>query len=919
MVFSLLKQKKQLPMQNVSEDCSHVEPEDGAPCPFDCKTWLNSFPWDAANARFENPSFKNFLELIQTISEVKSLFKSFELKFDKKLFDITDNAKELKDPNWKLKLVEKLSNVKSLPTLNAEELLLFKQLMSSKVLQHIRPIKHGIIPNVLLITSNDNDNTKNAKIIYNELNRKNQPFTFEDLAYIHKVMPLLESVDIDSLNMISAGDEKVVVDANDVKSISVKCANKVDSPVGLMIFLIQSYHWTTKSFKLEMEEGKIKQEEMCDEGERIGNAFEEIAFEFENLESFELNYFYKSINIAVLLNKLGSTKCQLKHICLLGQPDSKNVFYYMIKDHANSLQSLTISTHRYHSVNVLSLMKVLEKFSYRWDSLDESVDVFKVLTVLPKLKYLELGYNRIQGDWVDTLAGNKVFDNLNTLSLYNVQIKERTFENSIGRLPNLKNVILTNCRIGVSSSGSESVINFGNYVLDSLVLDNCKLCYPKREVRPRGRSISRFKLSMSYHEPYATTIKYSNDETSTSKLYIDNKYFVYDIAPVEPLYFTTNTLFIKANLIRSFSVSRNAIENVAFCPESEIEKNEQSDSEHNVVVINDDSDNENEAGKTVIEVEVVAEADLVQKVELDSTIEEVYEVKEMDELDDVMSLLDEDEEMPGSLDKAVEIVQDITVYEKKEAAVQDIATDTREQDKIAANKKKEETKKDIIMSRKKKKIEEEAENEDGVFVASGSDDDEELENAPQEEQPDTANLEKEIGTFKKYRVPESLFPSDDDDDDEPLPSASLLGTPSKPIDQEDSDFECGSDHSENLVNDSDDESQHSGITDVENNLLEKSIDTTDEYYLSDDSEAPIRKSSRKRPINTRGSKVSRKRRAVIVSSSSDEEVEYYGAVETDSDNEYDNDEPCLKYRKLVSEFVENYKKYNAVIRLPPRK
>ncbi|GAA5811440.1 hypothetical protein MFLAVUS_004877 [Mucor flavus] len=902
--------------KNVSEDCSHVEPEDGIPCPFDCKTWLNSFPWDAANARFENPSFRNFLELIETIPEVKSLFKSFELKFDKKLFDITDNAKELKDPSWKCKLAEKLSNVKSLPTLNAEELLLFKQLMSSKVLQHIRPTKHGIIPNVLLITSNDNDNTKNAKIIYNELNRKNQPFTFEDLAYIHKVMSLLESVSIDSLNMISAGDEKVVVDANDVKSISVKCANKVDSPVGLMIFLMQSYHWTAKSFKLEMEEGKIKQEEMCDEGERIGNAFEEIAFEFENLESFELNYFYKSINIAMLLNKLGSTKCKLKHICLLGQPDSKNVFYYMIKDHANSLQSLIISTHRYHSVNVLSLMKVLEKFSYRWDSLDESVNVFKVLTILPKLKYLELGYIRIQGDWVDTLAGNKVFDNLNTLSLYNVQIKEHTFENLIRRLPNLKNVILTNCRIGVSSSVSESVINFGNYVLDSLVLDNCKLCYPKREFRPKGRSISRFKLSMSYHEPYATTIKYSNDEMSTSKLYIDNEYFVYDTTPVEPLCFSTNTLFIKANLIRSFSVSRNAIENLAFCPESEIEKNEHSDSAHNVVVINDDSDNENETGKTVTEVEVVTEADLVQKVELDSTIEEVDEVKEMDKLDDVMSLFDEDEEMPGSLDKEVETVQDITVDEKKEAAVQDIAADTREQDKNVVSKKKEETRKDTVISKKKKKIEEE-EYEERVFVVSGSDDDEELEDAPQEEQSDTANLDKEIDTFKKYRVPEPLFPSDDD---ESLPSASLPGTPSKPIDQEDADFECGSGHSENLVDDSDDESQHSSITDVENNLLGKSVDTTDEYCLSDDSEAPIRKSPRKRPIGTRGSKVSKKRRAVIVSSSSDEEVEYYGAEETeDSDNEDDNDEPCLNYRKLVSEFVENCKKYNAVIRLPPRK
>ncbi|GAA5801503.1 hypothetical protein HPULCUR_006951 [Helicostylum pulchrum] len=897
-------------MQSASEDCSHIEPKDRIICPFECTTWLNSFPWDAANARFENPSFKNFLELIQTIPEVKSLFKSFELTFDKKLFDITNIAKELKDPNWKLKLVEKLESVKSLPTLNSRELSLFKQLMTSKVLQHIRPTKHGIIPNVLLITSNDNDNTKNAKIIYNELNRKTQPFTFEDLAYIHKVMPLLESVNIDSLNITSAGDEKVVVDANDVKSISIKCANKVDSPVGLMIFLLQSYHWTVKSFKLEMEEGKIKQEEMCDGGERISNAFEEIAFQFEKLESFELNYFYKSINIAMLLNKLGSTKCKLKHVCLLGQPDSKNVFYYMIKDHADSLESLTVSTHRYHSVNLLSLMKVLEKFSYRWDSLDESVDVFRVLTILTKLKYLELGYIRIQGDWVDTLPSDKVFENLTTLSLYNLQIKEHTFENLIERLPNLKNVILTNCRIGVSSSSSESIIKFGNYVLDSLVLDSCKLCYPKRDFRPKGRSISRFKLSMSYHEPYATTIKYNNEETSKSKLYIDNEYFVYDVPPVEPLCSTTNTLFIKANLIRSFFVSRNATENVTFCPESEIEKDERSDSEHDVVIIEDDSENENETGQvnkktieTVTEVEVIAEADLDQKVELYST------VKEVTEMDDVVSLLYDDEEMPDSLDKEVETVQDIIVDKKKEAAVQDIAADIMEQDNTVVNKKKEEAKRDTVISKKKKKIEEE--EEEGVFVVSGSDDDEELEDAPQEEQSGTANLDKEADTFKKYHVPAPLFSSDDDN--ESLPSASLPGTPSKPIDQEDVDSECGSDHGKNLVNESDDDSHHSSIIDVENDLSEKSVDITDEYYLSDDSETPIRRSSRKRPIHTRSSRVSSRKRAIIVSSSEEEDSE------KEEYNEDDNGEPCLKYRKIVSEFVEKCKTYNAVIRLPLRK
>ncbi|KAG2235111.1 hypothetical protein BDF21DRAFT_421314 [Thamnidium elegans] len=885
-------------MQSASEYCSHIEPEDLTGCPFECKTWLNSFPWDAANARFEHPSFRNFLELIENIPEVKCLFKSFELTFDKKLFDITDKAKDSKDSTWKVNLAEKLESVKSLPTLNPKELLLFKQLMANKVLQHIRGTKHGVVPNILLITSNDNDNTKNAKIIYNELNRKTQPFTFEDLALIHKVMPLLETLSIDYLNIISAGDEKVVVNANELKSISVKCANRVDSPVGLIIFLLQTYHWSIKSFKLEMDEGKIKQEDMFDDGDHISNAFEEIAFQFDNLESFELNYFYKSINIAMLLNRLGSTKCKLKHICLLGQPDSKNVFYYMIKDHANTLQSLTVSTHRYHSVNLLSLMKVLEKFSYRWDSLDENVDVFKVLTIMPKLKYLELGHNRIQGNWVDKIPGKKVFENLTTLSLYNVQIKEHTFKSLFERLPNLKNVILTNCRIGVSSNSSESIIKFGNYVLDSLVLDNCKLCYPKRDVKPKGRSISRFKLSMDYHEPYATTIKYNNDETSESKLYIDNEYFVYDIAPVEPFCSITNTLFIKANLIRSFSASRNATENVTFCPESEIEikKNEDIDlsPEHGIIAIDGDSDVEKEISrvnkksiKTVTEVEVITEAEVDQKLELDNTIKEINEV---------INMLDDDNDILDYLDKEVESVQNTIVDHKEEATVRDITTDDKEQNNAVVDKKEVET-----------------EEEEGVFVVSGSDDDEEIEDASQEKQPNTINLDEETDKFKKYRVPATLFSSDDD---ESLPSASLPGTPSKPIDQEDVDSENGSDHDRNLVNDSDDDSEYASNSDIENNLSEKLIYSTDEDYLSDDSETPIRKSLRKRPIRTRGSNVSKRKRARVVSSSEEED---YDKEDNEDDNEddNDNDEPCRKYRKLVSDFVENCKKYNAVIRLSP--
>lgn len=968
-------------LEDMNGSCSHKS-DPSTPCPYLCQSWLNTFPWDKSNARFDKTDIlHNFLRTVESIS-AGDLFDSIDLVYDNELNNIADTVRSsvedpVSDRKWKERLVEELKNIDSLPTLNDKQFAVFQQLVSEKLIHNINTNKGKVIPNVLIMTPEDDDESLNIKMVYNAQKKKRNVLTPEDLVTMHNALPELKSITIKDLHFKMEKYGDAIVKKNCLESLDIVLSNPVACPSSLLAFLFRSYHNTIKSLKLGMASSVLPQvlpHNREDRGSMIKRVFRENDLNFSKLEALEISNFSNWIDIDTVLRHISKTCHNLKSAKFLGQKNSTSIFNRITENYKHSLESLTVTVRNYEDIRHLSKLTALKELSYLWESLDQKVDILKALMVLPNLTSLELGIEKKQGALVSNVVNLDTYNNLNRISLYNVHIQGDLFENLSSQLPNLKNVALTGCRIGKSGSGLESTISFGNYTLDTLVIEDCRSNNSSKLAKHiKKRNITRFTLAMNSDEPYVATISSSlKDKSKNGKLYIENKFFVYDVGTNDTDSSAPITLMVKANLVRSFSVSRNSPVHVALCLESEI-------------VSDDDSSDEEEAQKT-LDVEKVEETDA-------NNAEETEEAEEIEEIEEIEDAEKSEDEKSGNMESVEEgdtvqednVADDIDIIGEDDIADEidivggdDIAEvdDIVQEDDIA-----DET--DIVQeddNADETDIIQEDDIDDETDIAIESDVAEKAESMEENKNHGNTTIEV-VKVIKEIEVIEVIEIEDDDDTEADelnnqndtedhtkdydeyvdIDTTSLPEVPESPIQDKEASFDEQDSEEDELEEDSSDivmneipsesdsdseEDEPIVIIKVNTNRDTKKKNISDEEYVSHEEEVitpsssddefdddmGTRRSARVNSIKAAHRKAeSRKRRRALFSSSEEseeeeeeeqeQEVEEVEEEEVEEENESDEEEEQysdIDYSNLISQFVYSCKRYNAVIRIPER-
>ncbi|KAI8074228.1 uncharacterized protein B0P05DRAFT_547792 [Gilbertella persicaria] len=417
------------------------------------------------------------------------------------------------DGHWRNEVVQKLKESQHFASLTRKQNELLQQFFIEQL--NINVFEEGKFPNIVL------KEKQAITFLICKPHPKARHLTMKDFNSMFIAFPCAKSVCINKLT-IDADSFDTICNNTQVEYLHIKLSTAPSKPMKLILHLLKYFEKALKSFKIERTGDDKKKISPTYDSTADKKLIATFNLDLKQLQTIAIDYFYHSIPIIALFKQLNPD--HLKSVSVLGLTSPKLMLEYLLA--ANSLEHLAISTISCPDFFTLPMIKSLKSLSFTWLDVEKRIDVISLLKNFPMLTSLEVGYDGKWGSITKNTDELQEYPHLKHLGLRYVALQENDIDELHNCVPNLKEIVLTSCKIGQSRTETETGLSLSQYELNFLTMKDCSLFFSKKDTNSKDRLISKYVISI-YSETKFTAHVSSTQKLTNNSLPMLNNTFTY--------------------------------------------------------------------------------------------------------------------------------------------------------------------------------------------------------------------------------------------------------------------------------------------------------------------------------------------------------------------------------------------------------